>query len=200
MADSDSYVCKPAEQRWYWWKARCGRDRDCLPDDRQTNFSLGYCGAIAYVRKSPGAGRYVECWDPDNTRRLFTITERNATYAKSAKCQESVDKGAVASFQFGDDSSPYTVDVPGLSDILRVPGIDDKNTRRERAQRMASHKSGLPDVLSWVPPLLNKLDNAQDLIYTATVIGLQVAKWLGFRTIPGLGLILTANDLLNGAT
>lgn len=198
MAEGESLVCKPIEERWYWFRSRCGRDRDCVPSDDQTPFRLGYCNALGWCRKNPGSGRYVEVWNPQNTGMVFKMTERNSTLAKVARCNLWIGAGAPASLTFGNDPNPYTVNVPGISDILRVPGIDDAQTRRERAQRMQRSRSALPEAFQWVPQLLNKLDDAQDLLYTGLVIGVVILKALGVRSVPGLGVLITLNDLLNG--
>lgn len=193
-------VCKAVEERWYWFRSRCGSDRDCVPADNNVPFRLGYCNAIAWCRTNQGSGRFVEVWNPSNTARLFKLTDRTASYAKQSRCLDWIRAGALPSLTFGDAPNPYTVQIPGITDILKVPGVDSAELRRERGARMARARSPLPVGLQWIPPLLNKLDDAQDLLYTGLVIGVGILKALGVRAIPGLGVLLTVNDLLNGFT
>jgi hypothetical protein len=190
-------VCKPLEERLYWWHSRCGSNRDCLNDDRQNHFAIGYCNAVSWCRAFPGYGMFVDVYDPKNQYRLFRMTEHNATYAKFVRCKASIGSVTPFNYTFGDGDDPYTVQIPGITDILKVPGVDSAEARRARADRMKRQHSPLPTGLQWIPPLLNKLDDAQDLLYTALVIGVGLLKVLGVRAIPGLGILLTANDILN---
>lgn len=196
MAD-EVQSCSAIPSTSYWFRSRCGRDRDCVPADNLVPFRLGYCNAIAWCRTNPGSGRFVEVWDPTNTRAMFKMTERNSTFAKQSSCIAWQQSGAPSSFTFGDAANPYTVQIPGISDILRVPGIDSPEARRQRGARMARANSGIPEQLKWIPKLLNKLDDAQDLLYTGLVIGVALLKVLGVRMFPGLGILLTVNDMLN---
>lgn len=193
-------ACKAEQAVKFWFHVRCGRDPDCIPGDGQEPFYSGYCNAINWTRKNFGSGRFAEVWDPENRRMLFKITERNATLAKWNRCQEKFQGKIPFSFTYGDDPNPYTVQIPGIADILRVPGIDTAAMRRERAARMARARTSLPEPLAWVPKLLNKLDDAQDLLYTALVAGVAITKFAGVRMIPGLGILLGINDVLNALT
>lgn len=104
----------------------------------------------------------------------------------------------IAGSESGPD--PFTITIPGLSDFLRAPFINTPEIRRERAQRARSSNSPLPQGLQWIPKLLNKLDDAQDLLFTVAALAIPIARWFGVRSIPGLGIALTVNDLLNGFT
>lgn len=199
MPEDEVLECKSYEaQPLYWWHSRCGKDRDCINDDRPNPFSIGWCNAMDWC--SRGNGRTVEVWEPHNARRMFTIRESTVTFARQSRCAATAARRAVNPFSpaAGDDRS--TIAIPGLSDILRIPGIDSPATRRERMQRFRAGKSPTPEFLQPFVKLLNKLDDAQDLLYTALVIGVWVAKFFGARMIPGLGWLLAINDLLNAGT
>ena len=99
-----------------------------------------------------------------------------------------------------DLDKPFTVTAPGLYEVIKVPPLQDKQYRREQAIRMAQANSALPERLQWVPKVINKLDDTQDILYTALVLGKYILPKLGLRLIPGLGWALLANDVLNLAT
>lgn len=65
---------------------------------------------------------------------------------------------------------------------------------------MRNGNSPVPKVLQWIPNVINQLDDAQDLLYTALVIGKWVAPRVFLRMVPGLGWTLLANDALNVGT
>lgn len=65
---------------------------------------------------------------------------------------------------------------------------------------MKEHKSPVPEALQWIPSVINMLDDAQDLLYTALVIGKWLAPRVFLRMLPGLGWILVVNDALNVGT
>jgi len=96
--------------------------------------------------------------------------------------------------------TPLTIQLPGATDIIRFPGLNNTQLRRERAQRMREENSPMPDYLNWIPPLVTKLDDAQDLLYTALVLSKPLWRRAPARLLPGLGWILTANDAINFAT
>lgn len=100
------------------------------------------------------------------------------------------------------DQPVYTVEVPGAADIFRIPlpATDDEELRRQRIARMRSHKGALPESLSWIPPLITYLDDAQDLLYVGLVLAKPLLKRLPARFVPGLGWVLLANDALNLTT
>lgn len=60
--------------------------------------------------------------------------------------------------------------------------------------------SPLPIAVKWIPNVINFLDDAQDLLYTALVLGKWLAPRVFLRLAPGLGWVLLANDLLNVST
>lgn len=182
----------------YWFKSRCGADRDCVPDDRQAPFPVGWCGAMEWVAK--GNGRYVEVWEPHNARRMFTIRAKHGTPDRVARCARSNARRQAASYGASPGDDRFTVSIPGLSDVLRLPGIDTAETRRERISRWRQQRSPMPGILAPLQSILTKLDDAQDLLFTALAIGSLLFRWAGLRMIPGLGWLLTINDLLNGMT
>jgi len=93
----------------------------------------------------------------------------------------------------------YTIDIPGMTDIFRVPIPEetDKQLRKARIERMKTARHGLPESLDWIPPLINFLDDAQDMLYVALVLAKPLLRKLPARFIPWLGWVLTINDALN---
>lgn len=94
----------------------------------------------------------------------------------------------------------YTIDLPGFSDFIRIPALEDTALKRERIERMQTHESPVPDELQWIPSVINTLDDAQDLLFTGLVLAKPLLSRLPARFLPGLGWVLTANDALNLGT
>lgn len=199
MAEADVLACVQREEGApYWFKSRCGYDRDCVPDDRSNSFPVGWCGAMAWVAK--GSGRTVEVWDSKNTRRLFTITRRAATFVRQQRCEAAAARRASAFVGSRSEGEQFTVNIPGISDVLRIPGLDTEATRRQRYQRWLASRSPVPEVLQPLTRILTKIDDAQDLLFTALALAVPLLKRIGLRFIPFLGWALTVNDILNGMT
>lgn len=182
----------------FLFKSRCGFDRDCIDDDRKLPFPLGWCGAIAWV--SRGNGRFVEMWDESNSRRQLIIRARAATPARQARCARAAQGSGRAGVGQLAPSEKFTIDIPGVSDILKLPGLESKELRRERAQRLRTANSAVPQALRWIPPILNKLDDAQDLLFTASVLAVPILKRVLPRLLPFVGWALLVSDLLNSFT
>lgn len=91
----------------------------------------------------------------------------------------------------------FSLNIPGVSDIIKAPGLETEQLRKERIQRMKSSKPLLPAPLQWIPPLLNKLDDAQDLLFTGLALAWPLLRLAPRFLLGPLGWLLTANDLLN---
>jgi len=187
--------CPRRGAKTYIQRAFCGSDRDCVSDQRlvQQPFSDLVCFALAWNAKHPT--RWVEIWTEDKTRRIVKITDRWANAARIERC----GLGATVRPYVGAYAAPdgFTVDVPGIQDILKVRDWESKQLRHERYQRFATARSAVPKALQWIPPLLTKLDNAQDMLYVGLVLAIPLIRRLAPRFIPGVGLLLTINDILN---
>lgn len=94
----------------------------------------------------------------------------------------------------------YTVDVPGIADIIRIPALVSPQLRKEQIIRWKSASTPMPEPLRWIPSVINFLDDAQDLLITVLLASRWLLKRLPARLIPALGWILTANDLVNLTT
>ncbi len=96
----------------------------------------------------------------------------------------------------------YTIDIPGASDIfaLPIPALANKELKRQRYLRMKTSQTAMPEFLQWMPQVINKLDDAQDLLWTGLVLAKPLLRRLPSRFIPYLGWALLANDLLNLGT
>lgn len=99
-----------------------------------------------------------------------------------------------------DPSLPATIDVPGILDIIKIPALDDPGAAQARAIRMATRNQAMPVDLRWIPWAMQRLDDAQDLIFTGAVVLRYLLPRVLPRLIPGLGWVLLANDVLNLGT
>lgn len=195
MGGATSFIDCPRQPPLFWVRSRCGKDRDCVPDDRQPGSSFQEIICAALIWNSLDPTRYVEVWTPDNTRKILTVRGQWGDSRYSAPCGPTVIDATTP----GDrsDRDPFTIDIPGIQDIIKVKQWESPQLRYERYKRFESARSAVPKPLQWIPPLLTKLDNAQDLIYTQLVIGFQILKRLAPRALPYVGWLLTLNDVMN---
>lgn len=93
----------------------------------------------------------------------------------------------------------YTIDLPGLSEIFKIPlsPLQNKELKRERIKRMITHVSTVPESLKWIPPVITKLDDAQDILTTALWLGKPLLRKLPSKFIPFVGWALLASDIVN---
>ena len=91
----------------------------------------------------------------------------------------------------------YTIDIPGLTDFIRIPQLENETLKFQRWARFKTQEPLLPEPLRWIPGLINKLDDAQDLLYTGLVLARPLLRRLPARWLPYLGWILLLNDVLN---
>lgn len=181
-----------------WSKARCGGHRDCLDDDYPTErFRDAYCGAINWTSRAPS--RYVDIFLADKITKIYRVKGTWATPEKAAACQRRLTEYNRQT-TFETNPPDFTINIPGITDILRLPGLETKDLRRERFQRMKTSVPALPRVLQWIPPLINKLDDAQDLLFTALALAWPILRLLGRPFLGPLGILLTISDLLNLGT
>jgi hypothetical protein len=96
----------------------------------------------------------------------------------------------------------YTVDIPGLQDIFKYqnPKSYSKQQKYERYLRFKTKSSPVPSAFNWIPGVMNQLDDAQDLMYTALVLAKPLLRRLPTRFIPYIGWALLIMDLLNLGT
>lgn len=195
---SDFVPCPRRDVRMFVTAASCNGARDCLDSTTiQQGFKFALCNSLAWVRPDPR--RVVEIFNAQRTERLARVTHAWRTETRLSKCglegfTEELPPGSNA----GPD--PFTIDVPGLTDILKAPSLNSPALKKERYDRWKSRKSPVPDALSWIPPLLTKLDNAQDLLFTALALLWPILKRLPRPFLGPFGILLTINDLLNLTT
>lgn len=94
----------------------------------------------------------------------------------------------------------YTIiTLPGVQDVFAVPPLESDALKRERLTRwrINAQRTTIPEPLRWLPQLINYVDDAQDTLITALIIGKPVLRLLPSRFIPYLGWALLANDALN---
>ncbi len=94
-------------------------------------------------------------------------------------------------------SGAYTIDIPGLTDFIRWPALENEELKFQRFIRFKTQEPLLPEPLRWIPDVINKLDDAQDLLFTALVLARPLLKKIPTWWLPGLGWTLFANDVLN---
>lgn len=94
----------------------------------------------------------------------------------------------------------YTINVPGITDFIRIPPLESPQLRAQRYIRWQQSREVLPEPLRWIPKLINKLDDAQDLLYTAIALAIPLLKRLPRFFLGPLGIALLINDILNTAT
>ena len=99
-------------------------------------------------------------------------------------------------------ANTYTIDIPGMRDVFKLPlpYMQDKKLKRERYQRFKTAKSPVPDWLNWVPDVIKKIDDAQDLLYTAFFLAKPLLRKLPARFIPYVGWGLLLMDIMNLGT
>lgn len=93
----------------------------------------------------------------------------------------------------------YTVDIPGLQDIviLTPPSLDDFELRRQRIQRMKTKTSPIPSFLQWIPPMINAFDDVEDMLSVGLTLAKPLLKRVGTRFIPYVGWALLLTDVLD---
>lgn len=99
------------------------------------------------------------------------------------------------------DGEETVIQLPGIQDIFRVPALESVELKRERIIRWRENQkhSPLPSSLQWMPRAINDLDNVQDFLITALILGKWIAPWLLERFIPYVGWLLLLSDGLNAA-
>lgn len=212
-----TFPCPPKAKKKYWVLSRCNGDRDCLDDDRMQEATLSelICGAGAW--NAPDERRYTEIWDEGRSKRLMKITSRYFSSRSRATTSTAPIAGSGREMDWGAhrrarcdqsnwattrpggsaDPDPFTVDVPGIQDILKVKAWESKQLRYERYKRFETANSAVPGFLKWIPPLLTKLDNAQDMLFTGLALAIPIMKFIAPRFLGPVGILLTINDLVN---
>lgn len=97
----------------------------------------------------------------------------------------------------------YEITIPGLSKIFKYKESNFSKLpekTRERIIRMREKKSPIPQPLKWIPGLINIIDDAQDLLFTAAYMAKPLLRRVPKKYIPYVGWALTAMDIANMAT
>ena len=117
---------------------------------------------------------------PEQKARLWTPETR--AYADSVRNR-------------GGDS--YTINVPGIQDVVRIPAMESEDLKFQRWLRYKNTRNPAPGYAQAAAKILNYIDDAQDLLFTALALAWPLLRKLPKRFLPGLGWILTVNDILN---
>lgn len=94
----------------------------------------------------------------------------------------------------------YTINFPCITDVIRLDALESDELRFQRWLRMKNADPLLPDSISWIPKLINKLDDAQDLLFTGLALAWPIIKRLPKMILGPLGWALLVNDILNLGT
>lgn len=149
---------------------------------------------LCWVCFPPGGGAWVQVADP----RGYQSKGWTCTYI----CEEPPEPPPPPpppEEEEEEDPAPhyYTIDVPGLFDVVKIPALESKKLRRQQIARMKTAVSPIPEPLRWIPSVINFLDDAQDLLISVLLATRWIIPRLGARVLPGVGWVLAANDLLN---
>ncbi|KKN21897.1 hypothetical protein LCGC14_0920830 [marine sediment metagenome] len=123
--------------------------------------------------------------------RNLTRSSRYIAFLRSAEYAKRFPKG---------QENTYTINIPGIQDVVRIPSLEDKNLRFQRWLRFQNSKPTLPEPLQWIPPLINKLDDAQDLLFTGLALAIPLLRILPKFFLGLLTPLVFLNDALNLAT
>lgn len=91
----------------------------------------------------------------------------------------------------------YTLGIPGFNDVVRIGAYEDEELKKQRWLRYKNTRNPAPGFAQTAAQILNFIDDAQDLLFTALALAWPLLRRLPARLLPGLGWILTANDILN---
>jgi hypothetical protein len=91
----------------------------------------------------------------------------------------------------------YTINIPGIQDVVRIGAYEDPDLKRQRWLRYKNTRNPAPGFAQSAAQILNWIDDAQDLLFTALGIAWPLLRRLAPRFLPGLGWLLTVNDILN---
>lgn len=94
-------------------------------------------------------------------------------------------------------AATYTINIPGIQDVVRIGAYEDKQLKQQRWLRFQNAKNPAPPFSQAAAQLLGILDDAQDLLFTALALSWPLLRRLPARMIPGVGWVLTLNDVLN---
>lgn len=119
---------------------------------------------------------------------------RSSRYIEFLRTREYANK-----FPNGQENV-YNINIPGIQDVIRIPNLEDRNLRRQRWERFQRSNPTLPETLQWIPPLINKLDDAQDLLFTGLALAIPLLRILPRFFIGLFAPLVFANDALNLAT
>jgi hypothetical protein len=131
------------------------------------------------------------CWDITGLHRLAPKQLDFLTCCKQSVTTPTPEVG----------KTPYTIDIPGWQDIIRIPSLEDAKLIKERIERARTHLSPLPRAFDWIPGVLNWLDDIQDFLFVALAAGWPILKRLPLRILGPIGWILTGLqfiDAING--
>lgn len=130
-----------------------------------------------------------------------TDDEKAALVRKLVTGQSGAPKRMDA-YLFKQGITPYTVDVPGLMDIIKIPTppLVKEQYQKEIIAKMKSRHSPLPEDFQWIPGTIKTIDDMQDLLTTITVLARFGIMKFAPRLLPVVGWALTLSDIANIAT
>lgn len=188
-------TCEQRKKDYFYGVKHCNGVRNCLED---TGYHVGFDAAICVGARYLNVNKNFtfDIYTNDRKTHLAHMTSGWLQSGRLDRClpdkpRSLEDPGANAG------PEPFTVDIPGIQDIIKVKDWESKALKRERYERFKTRNSAVPQALQWIPPLLTKLDNAQDLLFTALAIAYPLLKFAPKFLLGPIGWILTINDFLN---
>jgi hypothetical protein len=182
-----------------------GEDKICIVQKSTALYSQAvpfrtYMPAGGYV----GKGTWREVYDASRKfRPLFPgeqIQIRQVPYGFGMDITPTWTLTTVRTYPYQNENR-FTISIPGFTDIVRTPWTESYELKRERRMRWEASKTALPQGLQPWARLLNKLDDAQDLLFTGLALAWPIFKYVLPRSFMGpLGFLLTINDFFNAAS
>jgi len=98
---------------------------------------------------------------------------------------------------FEQEPTKTSIVIPGFDDVIILPGTEEirKQMARERAQWYQTHRPASPETLEPVIKLLTKIDDAQDIAYTAMMLMRPILKRIPKEWNNPLSWVLSAIDV-----
>jgi len=98
----------------------------------------------------------------------------------------------------------FTITIPGWDDVIKIKPMHTLSKEKQReltVRRIISMKeSPTPEIVRSISSLAVYLDDAEDILSTAMILGRPLLRRLPSRMIPGLGWVLLVTDILDFGT
>lgn len=118
----------------------------------------------------------------------------------TSDAQRRIDQVSQVTPPTAPSAEPVNIYIPGITDIIRLPGILESHQQRYRRalEKTAPHPT--PEALTSAVNWINYLDDIQDTLWTIAYPTGIALRYFAPRLVPYLGAAMLANDALNLAT